>query len=105
MTEEKLEDIVLYNGSLEELNATDNRLNEMKNYRIAGLEFASPRYDLVHEEVTKRVRILLKERGYDGLVNKRMIVDNGGTYIEGTPIKETRKIIEEQVGRASDISH
>ena len=93
MTEEKLEKIVIYHGSLAELNSRDEN---HKKYRFTEQEFfISERYEEIDEEditYDKRIAKEILNKEYDGLVNARTIVIAQESAmdlykIEGTPIK------------------
>ncbi|MBI2449277.1 hypothetical protein HYV49_03185 [Candidatus Pacearchaeota archaeon] len=87
MTDKKIEDIVLYHGSLAELNSRDSE----KQYRFAeALFFISDKVDR-----NKQLKEQLSTIGYDGLVNMKtsivsihFVLSGESTYyrVEGTPI-------------------
>lgn len=80
--------VILYDGPLAELNSID----PMRQYAIADPEFYFMRRRLKSDPVEdlglalEEVRQSLREKGYDGLANKRMCVGEQ-TLICGTPVK------------------
>jgi len=105
----KLKDIVLYDGSLEELNSVSKT-----KYKVADLEYYTTTFtennfdfwdDAVqgsrnNESLFKDVKEKIRGKNYDGLVNKRIIHlskekgglgqdDLQGWFIYGTPIVRT----------------
>lgn len=98
MTDKGIEDIFLYHGSLDELNSRD----PAKQYKFAEeLEFFSlhsitGNIRMVDVKVgnwyNQKIKEELRRRGYDGLVNKNLLVisSDGANYsiitAEGTPI-------------------
>lgn len=93
----RVEEIVLYHGSLEELNGI--RQSQGEERYIFAAELLTPSYDHLsflsipyepHTNLEKLKNELLSS-GYDGLVNRRTIVDNISPVniflrTEGTPI-------------------
>lgn len=95
MADKRIDDIVLYHGSLAELNSRDPG----RQYRFAeDLEFVSRalRYRENLSEMYDLFREELREKGYDGLVNKTLLVTGDTLYlckivVEGTPIVRVKK--------------
>ncbi len=84
-----ISDVVLFNGTLAELNSVDPN----RQYKIAGTEFVSKEYfcgemkkGLVQEE--------LRQNGYDGLVHKATVPYQKVFFmwttfkVEGVPIEK-----------------
>ena len=102
MTEEKnLDDVVLYHGSLAELNERSEQQHEFADSisYISNLHFTD---DAMSWD--KKIKKELIETGYDGLVNRRTISEfcrNGfSCAIEGTPIVKKSSRNFEKSGRS-----
>ena len=90
MAEKSLENIILYNGSLIELNSRDPNIKYgfgdslRLTIEIGGGDI---------EEAFEKAKADIKSMGYDGLVNERTTANsypNVSLYIiEGTPIVKT----------------
>lgn len=91
---ENFEDIVLYHGSLEELNSR----NPEKQYRIAEEDFFITDFEelgFIHQDPYQSIKKQIQKKDYIGLVNARSIIriesNFGGAHMrffgmEGTPI-------------------